>query len=160
MRKLNISFLVLTLNFGCCFLTENAKGDPEISTSVYLPSGKIICSPNGKYSCYTESLPSGQNLYLRKAKEKILLHSTGRNLGVTWAPNSKWLAVTDNDAAGENYIMVFDVTKEKPAMIGETPFGESWTIKDWNIDDRKLRVQSYGSKDSGISPHSTTLSLK
>jgi hypothetical protein len=145
-----------------CVLMGNlvVKGDQGISSSVYLPPGKIIGSPNGEYSCYTEALSSGQNLYLQKAKEKILLHSTGRNLGVDWAPNSKWLAVTDNDAAGENYIIVYDVSRKTPAVIAKTSLGEAWAIKKWDVTARKLVVHSIGSKDDGISPHDSPLNLK
>lgn len=82
-------------------------------------------SADGKYSCYTQALSSGLNLYVQKAKEKVLLHSTGRNLGVDWAPNSKWLAVTDNDAAGENYIIVYDVSRKVPTVIAKTSLREA-----------------------------------
>ena len=137
-----------------------ADGDPRISPSIYLPPGESIRSPDGNAQCFTKALPSGQNLYLQRGNDVMLLHTTGRNLGAAWAPNSKWLAVTDNDAAGENYIMVFDVTKKKPVAVGKTPFGESWTIKNWDVAHKKLVVQSYGSKDSGIAPHTEALNLK
>jgi Tol biopolymer transport system component len=162
MHKLSIGVFFVTVMIVCYLHAEPPKGDlEEISTSIYLPAGRTIASPDGKLQCFTRNLTSGQRLYLQRGKEKELLHTTGRNLGVIWASNSKWLAVTDNDAAGENYIIVFDVTGKAPVLVAKTPQvpGQAWTIQKWDIPNKKLVVRSGGDRDSRIAPYSLSLEL-
>src|SRR5712691_4447498 len=147
MSRLRTSALIV---FLCCIRICAVEVRPtDVPASVYLPPKKMIYSPNGEVSCFTRNLSSGQTLYLRRGNSETPLYTTTRNLGVTWAPNSKWLAISDNYAAGENRIIVYDVSRNEPTAIAETSVGEAWMIVRWDVPNKTLLVQSFGDRHVG-----------
>lgn len=101
------------------------------------PDGKSIAFNRGRGQLIVANIDANGKL----SNEKILLDSWATANGITWSPDSKWLAysLTNLDFNGEIYIHKADNTK-KPINISMHPKQDNTPV--WSPDGKKLMFTS------------------
>lgn len=122
----------------------NADDDPIAENSaVILESGKEIASPDGKFTCFRLRDDAETSLLIKGKREP--LWKTVRTLGVSWSPNSRWLAVNDNYAATESTVLIFDMAAKNHPVIFQTPISkteqDAWSVVGWNVKNGEVILE-------------------
>ncbi len=138
--------LALSVFLGSC----KSEAGEKINFADYLPPDTKVSSPDG--SMVTWCVGEGKNeddfenvIYAqRKGSLPIRLCSNIRTFGVMWCPDSRFLAVGDNFAAGERQILVFDMEQKEFPLIYAAPMSKhssnGWNVKSWQSDRRLVTL--------------------
>ncbi len=109
------------------------KTDADESDPVISPDGKKIAYVRGNGELITASISADGKI----SDEKELLNGWATPSGVSWSPDSKWLAysLTDLNFNDEIYIHSAD-NSQKPVNISMHPRGDYSPV--WSLDGKKL----------------------
>lgn len=125
MDHLKIVFVAL---IGLQALTTGAGENPPVATP--LGTGDIVESPNGKAKCYVEYSSGDERssvkiTFLDGTTKKIW--NCVRSVGVSWAPNSEYLAIDDYLLRIATAVVVFKIDYERRSadLIYQTPYSNS-----------------------------------
>ena len=115
-------------------LTKTSEGESNLVMS---PDGKQIAFNRGRGKLVVANISSSGKL----SKEMVLLDGWDTASGVSWSPDSKWLAysLSDLDFNNEIYIHKADNSK-KPVNISMHPKQDRGAV--WSADGKKLMFSS------------------
>ena len=61
---------------------------------------------------------------------------------LTWAPNSRYLAVSQNEAYGG--LNIYDVSSQKNVLSGTNSYGEAFVALAWAADSKSITTADDG----------------
>lgn len=124
------SNLLKTLKYKVVRLTTTKENEAD---PIIAPNGKLLVYKRGRGELLVSKIDATGKL----ANETVLLNGWDSASGVSWSPDSKWLAysLSDLDFNEEIYIHKAD-NSEKPVNISMHPKADRGPI--WSADGKKL----------------------
>ena len=136
--------LLLLIVFVFC-LHIDASGE-----SIEQPLGRkdVAMSPNKMGACYMDFDGKDWNFLILKTNlNKVLLWKCVRSVGVSWSPNSRYLAVEDYLVRLSSVVLIFrvDLKAGASSLIYQTPYSDSifekYHIVKWSKDGDSISLQ-------------------